>query len=43
MVGLPRERKRTRKFNREGRKTKTNNNGLEKKEKLNENKRGCEL
>ena len=30
MVGLPRERKRTRKFNRVGRKTKTSNNGLNK-------------
>lgn len=32
MVGLPRERKRTRKFNRVRRKTKTSNNGLNKGE-----------
>lgn len=34
MVGLPREKKRTRKFNRDGRKTKTNNFKKKKNENL---------
>lgn len=41
MVGLPREKKRTRKFNRDGRETKTNN--FKKKRKFNENKTEYDL